>query len=250
MNTRKNTPPNLPLCGRPPAVPLIVHDPYFSVWSFTDRLTDSCTRHWTGARHGLCGLARIDGQTWRFAGDDNNIPALVQTALEVLPTRTIYHFEAQGIDLTVTFMTPALPDDLDVLARPTTYVTFAVRSRDRRPHRVQIYFDMTGEWSVDTPDQKVSASRFRLNGVSALRIGAHEQRLLERAGDNLRIEWGHLYLAVPAQPGATDVLAGAREARAAFARTGQLPAQDDLREQLICGMVLRCLSLCSLNHRR
>ena len=230
MNTRKNTPPNLPLCGRPPAVPLIVHDPYFSVWSFTDRLTDSCTRHWTGARHGLCGLARIDGQTWRFAGDDNNIPALVQTALEVLPTRTIYHFEAQGIDLTVTFMTPALPDDLDVLARPTTYVTFAVRSRDRRPHRVQIYFDMTGEWSVDTPDQKVSASRFRLNGVSALRIGAHEQRLLERAGDNLRIEWGHLYLAVPAQPGATDVLAGAREARAAFARTGQLPAQDDLRE--------------------
>ena len=42
-----------------------------------------------------------------------NVPALPQTNLEVLPTRTIYTFEGEGVRLTLTFMTPALPEDLE-----------------------------------------------------------------------------------------------------------------------------------------
>lgn len=215
---------------RPPAVPLVVHDPYFSVWSFADELTQGWTRHWTGANQGMCGLARIDGQTFRFAGDLGEFPAMTQVSLEVLPTRTIYRFEARGVALTLTFMTPALPGDLDVLARPTTYVVFQVRAIDGREHRVAVSFDVSAEWAVDSPSQKATSSRFRLEGLSVLRTGSLDQRMLERAGDNLRIEWGHLYLAVPQQPGASDALAEAAVGRAEFARTGHLPAGDDMSE--------------------
>src|SRR6266581_773465 len=144
---------------RPPSVPLVACDPYFSLWSPADKLTDADTTHWTGKARRLTGLVKIDGKNFRVMGvDPADVPALSQTKLEVLPTRTIYTFEGEGVRLTLTFMTPALPDDLDVLSRPVTYLTWTLQATDGTQHDMAIYFDASGELCVNEGRQQVYAS--------------------------------------------------------------------------------------------
>jgi hypothetical protein len=54
--------------AKAPAYPLIAHDPYFSLWSFSDTLNRSATRHWTGQEQPLIGLLKSEGKTWCFLG--------------------------------------------------------------------------------------------------------------------------------------------------------------------------------------
>ena len=143
----------------PPATPLVACDPYFSIWSPADNLTDEDTIHWTGKPHRLTSMVRIDGKPYRIMGTTpGKVPPLKQTSLTVLPTRTIYTFEGAGIALTLTFMTPALPDDIDVLSRPVTYLTYdCPRHRRQDSTRSQVYFDASAELAVN--DAPKSAGR-------------------------------------------------------------------------------------------
>ena len=55
--------------NKAPAYPLVVHDPYFSIWSFTDKLNESTTKHWTGKDHSLMGVLSVDGEFFKFLGE-------------------------------------------------------------------------------------------------------------------------------------------------------------------------------------
>ena len=181
---------------RPPAVPLVAHDPYFSIWSPADKLTDVDTTHWTGKPHRLTSLIRIDGQPFRLMGTAPlDVPALPQIKLTVLPTRTIYEFVGTGVALTLTFLTPALPDDLDVLSRPVTYLVWDVRAIDGRSHTVEIQFAAAGEITVNEPSQPVQWWREQVGDLAVWKAGSQEQPILQKTGDDLRIDWGYLYVA-------------------------------------------------------
>ncbi len=228
----QSAPPRL----RPPAVPLITHDPYFSIWSMGDKLTDEPTKHWTGTAQTLTGLVRIDGKTYRIMGvdpvrtpDNLQAPALPQTALEVLPTHTNYQFTGAGVNVTLSFLTPALPRDLEILSRPVTYVNWQVKSSDGQNHAVSLYFDASYELAVNTPEELVSWSRYRLNGADVLRMGSQQQQMLKKSGDNLRIDWGYLYVTAPPGDGVANVATDRRTARTAFFENGRLPQSDDLQ---------------------
>ncbi|MDP9170855.1 MAG: DUF5127 domain-containing protein, partial [Acidobacteriota bacterium] len=213
---------------RPPAVPLIAHDPYFSVWSMADQLNAENTKHWTGVEQPLTSLVRVDGQTLRLMGrDPRALAALPQKSVEVLPTRTIYEFEGSGIAVNLTFLTPALPHDPDVLSRPLSYLIWTVRATDGATHDVQLYFDASATLAVNTGDQAVVWSRFRLSGMDAMRLGSLQQPVLEKDGDNLRIDWGYLYLSAPPEMHAEQTAASLAAMRTSFTGGGKLPSADD-----------------------
>jgi len=213
---------------RPPAVPLVVHDPYLSIWSFADALAADWPRHWTGAIHALESMIRIDGRPRRLMGiSPQSAPALPQKHVRVWPTRTVYTFEGAGVRVRMTFMSPVLPDDLDVLSRPVTYVTWTVEAIDGGAHDVQIYYDNSAEPAVNTADQPVIWGRVRLPGLEVMRIGSQEQAVLEKSGDNLRIDWGWWYVAVPDGQDVATVICDDRTAREGFAGGGRLPDRDD-----------------------
>lgn len=236
---------------RPPATPLILHDPYFSVWSMADAVTGDRTRHWTGVPQQINGIVRVDGHNYRFLGKPGGaeIPALKTVSQQVTPTRTIAVMTSPEIKLEMTFLNPAFPDDLAEMARPVTYLTWKVSSRDGREHDVTLYLDASGNLATNDPGEQVEWSRGKLAGLDLLRIGTKDQAMLQRYGDNVRIDWGWFYLAVPtgqgkAESGAVnrngrevavptgrdsvELLAGNRDDRAVFLKTGSLPAGDDL----------------------
>jgi len=219
-----------PAQQRPPAVPLVVHNPYFSVWSMADKLTDQNTKHWTGREQPIHGLARIDGKTWRFMGEDpHEVPAMEQTSLEVTPTHTNYQFQAGQVSLTVSFFTPAFPKDLDVLSRPVTYLT--VSASGQGDHDLSVLIDVDPIIAVNSSDEPVTWGRSRAQGLTVLNAGSRDQRVLNRPGDDLRIDWGYFHLAAPDQQGAQfalDQFAISANAVQTFAASGTLPAADEM----------------------
>ena len=238
---------------RPPAVPMVTSDPYLSVWSEADRLTDDVTRHWTHHEHSLVSLIRIDGKPYRLMGrEPKDVSALPQTRLQVLPTRSIYDFDDGHVHVTLTFMTPALPHDLDVLTRPLTYITWQVRSQDHVEHTVSIYDSVSSQLAVNSPDQKVDWGREtivfpkgakptlyggakwdglaeRMDDLTALHVGTADQPVLVRAGDDTRIDWGYVYLVASAVHSQAAI--GAEKTLIdGFVEHGNLPAKDDARK--------------------
>ncbi len=349
--TLLSTLPVIAQVSKAPAYPLITHDPYFSIWSFTDNLDASTTKHWTGTDHSITGRISVDGNVYSFLGkqersfhtllpasdeskyqssfteiepsanwndlhfagsqwkkglgsfgdlqaagnqwkskdlwvrrqfivgdldkgkvylkihhDDNvdvflngqkiythegwndrleykDVDALARKALrkgsntlavhvkntaggqwldiglaqekiskttkfvkrafqksvKITATQTIYDFSCGKADLTLTFTSPLLMDNLSLLSRPVSYVSYKVRSNDGKLHDIKVHLGVSTDIAVNTPDQQVIAMKNTHKSLSLLKAGTKSQPVLEKRGDNVKIDWGHLYIAVPTQ---------------------------------------------------
>jgi hypothetical protein len=349
-----------------PAYPLITHNPNFSIWSQTDQLNASTTKHWTDADHSLLGLINVDGVIYRFLGkvetqyktilstsdetpyavkytetepqgdwasaaypasdwksggapigddaknvktlwkshdiwvrrsfniantasinqlmlkmnhDDNvevylngkkafektgwtnsfqyfeidkedlktgqNVIAihLLNTAggrfldfglvdkqrddaaqiklakqkdVDVTATQTIYNFTAGKVDLKLTFTSPLLMDDLALLSRPVSYITYNVKANDSKKHSVKVFLGASSNIAVYRPSQEVTAKKYANAQLSILKTGTVEQPVLQKGADDMRIDWGYFYVAAPKASGALQFITSGATAADAF----------------------------------
>ena len=110
----------------------------------------------------MTGIIRIDNKSYSFMGKiSENIEVLKQESVFVKALTTTYTFKGNGIKLQVKFLTPLLLTELELTSRPASYIDFKVTSTDEKPHTVKIYFDATGEWCVNSPDQNIIWGRKR-----------------------------------------------------------------------------------------
>ncbi len=180
---------------RAPAVPLLVFDPYFSIWSFTDNLYDEPTRNWTGAKNAITGIVRCKNKTWRFMGKlaDREYyycepDVIEQTDVKVEPTITTYTFENTELKLVVRFINPLVADDLKLLSRPVGYIEYEAHTKSNE--NVEVYFDISSEACVDNYLDNVML----FEGKHGIYCGNAIQNLLNKSGDDVRIDWGYLHL--------------------------------------------------------
>lgn len=362
---------------RAPAYPLLTHNTYFSIWSFSDQLNASPTKHWTGKTQSLTGVLKVDNKLYRFLGqeqtpymallpgaakspfkytteqpatgwmardyndqawktamapfgddaasakttwktddiflrkefyikslttqklflklnhDDNvivylngnkiydvsgwvheyiyipvkngnlkkgkNILAIqvkntaggrfidadlvVQPELDITmltaqqnnvkveATRTIYNFTCGGVNLDVTFLSPLLLDNIELTERPVSYINYAVHAADGKSHDVKVLFTASSDLAVNLPDQPVSGWKSNIGGLSLLKTGTVAQPVLKKSGDDVRIDWGYLYVAVPEQYHARQCLTKANVALNAFAKNRSITPVPALLNQ-------------------
>lgn len=119
----------------------------------------------------------------------------IQKSVTVLPTQTLYTFDCGPVELDLIFTSPLLLDDLDLMSRPISYISYQVRSKDEAAHDVQIYFEATPQWAVHDKSQPVNYEVIERDGLKFLKTGTIEQPILEKRGDDVRIDWGYFYLA-------------------------------------------------------
>ncbi|HVI48604.1 MAG TPA: DUF4965 domain-containing protein [Chitinophaga sp.] len=159
--------------------------------------------------------------------EENNVQRAIQRSSTFNATQTAYHFECGGVNLTLTFTSPLLIKDLTLLSRPVSYVSYKVVSNDHKAHDVQLYFGASSAICVNLPSQTVATQQYNTGALSLLKAGTVEQPVLRKRGDDLRIDWGYMYVATPLASKPEQYVAGPDVAVAHFTSGQPITGKTD-----------------------
>ena len=178
---------------RYPSIPLITVDPYFSIWSW-DEINKRRPVHWTGSPNSLRGTITIDGIPYTFLGKAE-LPIIHQTRVTVEAMTTTVTYTNDQIELTAKFTSPMLADDLYYVSRPVSYLHLSYQSLDGQSHTVSAKISCSEELVLNKKGEgRAWSENVSIPGIDTIRMGKGDQKVLWRSGDDVRIDWGYLYL--------------------------------------------------------
>ena len=174
---------------RYPAVPIMTSDPYFSVWSCNDLPADGDTRHWTGERKRLKISVMTADREFRLLGSGEESKAEV-TGCTVEPLSTKYTYQIGSGETELTFYTPLLLDDLDLLSTPVTMIR--IRTDIPNTH-IQILWHDDICYNGLTPPP-MNGVEEQCEGLYSAMMGKQKQSVLGHSGDRICIDWGYAWM--------------------------------------------------------
>ncbi|MGI6074585.1 MAG: DUF5127 domain-containing protein, partial [Fermentimonas sp.] len=185
--------------------------------------------------HNRTGGAYVDFGLYENQPDKSMFTkTATQTSASVLPTQTVYKFDCGNVEMDLIFTSPLLMDDLDLMSRPISYISYQVRSKDDKEHDVQIYFEATPHWAINETNQQVDYEILESNGMKFLKTGTVEQPILQKKGDDIRIDWGYFYIAAPNGKNSTMNFSNYWDSKTEFGKDGKIAL--DKKENLSAKM--------------
>ncbi len=151
--------------------------------------------------------------------------AAIQQLADVQATQTRYMFTCGPVNLQLSFTAPLLMHDLELISRPVNYITYDVTSTDGQAHQVELYFEASPAWALDKSNQQSHSEVYEKEGLVFLKTGSTSQKILEKRGDNVRIDWGHFYLCAEKE-GTAYATGEGMDMRAAFGTKGLVDQTD------------------------
>lgn len=183
---------------RPVAVPLITNDPYLSIWSFSDNLYEDVTRNWAGRKNGMNAGVMLDGKYYSLMGinyaESNRyrspVDFIPQVCLDVKPLITEYKFKNEILEVTLEFITPLLPKQLNIMSRPISYIEYDIKICDGKEHDITFHFDISAECCVNSWKEEVVFGKTDYSIYCKNKV----QNILKESGDDCFVNWGELHL--------------------------------------------------------
>ena len=86
-----------------------------------------------------------------------------------------------------------------MLSRPVSFIRFGVTAKDSAIHQVNILFAESAAVAGNTGNELMKASTYQTQNLNILKCGTDAQPVLQKKGDNIRIDWGYAYVAAPIQ---------------------------------------------------